>query len=56
MTPIYKSIICAIVLAALVGWAVAYFWQATAASFAGGLAFVVGLIVFGRAFGVPTRP
>ena len=46
---------CAIVLAALVGWGVGYLWQATAGSIAAGLVFIVGLIVFGRAFGVPNR-
>ena len=46
---------CPRILAAIVGAAVGYVWQATAGSIAGGFAFVVGLIVFGRIFGVPPR-
>ena len=37
------------------GGAIAYFWQATAGSFASGFFFVAGLILFGRIFRVPAR-
>jgi hypothetical protein len=55
MSPTHKSIICAIVLAIIGGWAITYYWQETAGSFGAGLLFVVGLILFGRIFRVPTR-
>jgi hypothetical protein len=55
MSPTHKSIICAIVLAIIGGWAITYYWQETAGSFGAGLLFVVGLILFGRIFPVPTR-
>jgi hypothetical protein len=55
MDPTYKSIICAIVPAIIGGGAIAYFWQATAGSFASGFFFVAGLILFGRIFRVPAR-
>jgi membrane protein YdbS with pleckstrin-like domain len=55
MTAATKSIICAVVFAVAVGLCVTFFWSHSVASFAAGGAFVVGLVLFGKAFKVPNR-
>jgi hypothetical protein len=55
MSPTIKSFICALLLAAAAGFAVAHWWHQTAGSIAAGLLVVPGLFMFGKLFGVPNR-